>query len=194
LRKKNEIAYLCALLKMTYFLIGNSFPLAIMKKLSILAIAAMMFAGVMSCEKKAGENGNGVDSTGAAASAAAGEAGANGTASAEPVSNMPVTSVEFVEENHNFGEIPEGDKVNHTFKFKNTGSNPLKVENVKPSCGCTTPDWSREEIPAGGEGFVNVEFDSKGKTGVQKKSVTVTFVNTDPKNKMLQFSGEVVAK
>jgi Protein of unknown function (DUF1573) len=162
-----------------------------MKKFSILAIAAMMFAGILACEKKGEGSGTATDST----ATAAGELGtsADGSTMAEPVSNLPLTTVEFMEDNHNFGEIPDGDKVSHTYKFRNTGSNPLKVENVKPSCGCTTPDWSREDVAPGAEGFVTVEFDSKGKTGVQKKSVTVTFANTDPKNKMLQFQGEVIA-
>lgn len=160
-----------------------------MKKFSILAIAAMMFAGIFACEKKGENAGSGTDSS---AVAGAVEGGADGTTMAEPVSNLPLTTVEFMEDNHNFGEIPEGDKVSHTFKFKNTGANPLKVENVKPSCGCTTPDWSREDVAPGAEGFVTVEFDSKSKQGVQKKSVTVTFANTDPKNKMLQFQGEVI--
>jgi hypothetical protein len=161
-----------------------------MKKLSILAIAAMMFAGILACEKKGEGAGTGTDTTATAGAQASTDGGAT---MAEPVSNLPLTTAEFIEDNHNFGEIPEGDKVSHTFKFKNTGSNPLKVENVKPSCGCTTPDWSREDVAPGAEGFVTVEFDSKGKTGVQKKSVTVTFANTDPKNKMLQFQGEVIA-
>lgn len=161
-----------------------------MKKLSILAIAAMMFAGILACEKKGEGAGTGTDTTATAGAQASTD---GGTTMAEPVSNLPLTTAEFIEDNHNFGEIPEGDKVSHTFKFKNTGANPLKVENVKPSCGCTTPDWSREDIAPGAEGFVTVEFDSKGKTGVQKKSVTVTFANTDPKNKMLQFQGEVIA-
>lgn len=163
-----------------------------MKKLSIFAFAALMMVGLMSCEKKGEGTGTGADSTGAALAAPAAADG--GTAMAEPASNMPLTTVEFISDNHSFGDIPEGDKVSHTFKFKNTGDNPLKIENVKPSCGCTTPDWSREDVAPGAEGFVTVEFDSKGKTGQQKKSVTVTFANTDPKNKMLQFEGEVVAK
>lgn len=164
-----------------------------MKKLSILALAAALSLGVMSCEKKGDAAATGAEATGAtAAGATTGDAA--GTVTAEPASNMPLTTVAFTEENHNFGEIPDGDKVSHTFKFKNTGSNPLKIENVKPSCGCTTPDWSRDDVAPGAEGFVTVEFDSKGKTGVQKKSVTVTFANTDPKTKLLNFSAEVVAK
>ncbi len=155
---------------------------------------ALMLVGVMSCEKSGStaEGGN-ADSTAAAAGATPTPGDPNAVA-AEPVSNMPLTSAEFTEESFNFGEVAEGDKVTHSFKFKNTGSNPLRVNNVKPSCGCTTPNWTKEDVAPGAEGFVTVEFDSKDKRGVQKKSVTVTFENTDPKNKILSFNCEVTGK
>lgn len=153
--------------------------------------SALLLVGVSSCEKSGDSTGGGADSTGAVSANAT---PAGGETNAEPVSNMPATTVEFMEESHNFGEVPEGDKVSHTFKFKNTGSNPLRVSNVKPSCGCTTPDWSKDDIAPGAEGYVNVEFDSNAKRGVQKKSVTVTFENTDPKNKILSFNCEVIGK
>ncbi|HHG84070.1 MAG TPA: DUF1573 domain-containing protein [Bacteroidetes bacterium] len=166
-----------------------------MKKIGILTIVAMLFIGLMGCEKKAGEDNN----NGGEAAKVENNAGTNaatnattpGNTNAEPASTLPVTTVEFVEDNHNFGEIKAGEKVSHVYKFRNTGANPLKIENVKPSCGCTTPDWSKDEVAPGEEGFVTVEFDSKGKKGIQKKSVTFTF-NGDPKNKILNFTGEVV--
>lgn len=161
-----------------------------MKKFGIFLFSAMMLVGMMSCEKSGTAEGTAEGATtGTEATPVTG-----GETNAEPVSNMPLTTVEFMEESHNFGEVPEGDKVSHTFKFKNTGSNPLRVNNVKPSCGCTTPDWSKDDIAPGAEGFINVEFDSNAKRGVQKKSVTVTFENTDPKNKILSFNCEVIGK
>ena len=165
-----------------------------MKKIGILTIVAMLFVGLMSCEKKAGEGDNTNGETAvvdANTNTTANNATDPGNTTAEPASTLPVTTVEFVEDNHNFGEIKEGEKVSHVFKFRNSGTNPLKVENVKPSCGCTTPDWSKDEVAPGEEGFVTVEFDSKGKKGIQKKSVTFSF-NGDPKNKILNFTGEVV--
>ena len=103
------------------------------------------------------------------------------------------TTMEWSEESHDFGKIPEGDKVSHTFTFRNTGNNPLKIETVKPSCGCTTPDWTKDEIAPGETGMIKVEFDSKGKIGMQRKSVTV-IANTSPKAKVLSFSGEVISE
>jgi hypothetical protein len=162
-----------------------------MKKISIFLFSALMLASVMSCEKSSsGTNEAGKDSTSTSGAATTNPSDPAIT-EGEPVSTMPLTTVEFLEDSFNFGEVAEGNKVEHVFKFKNTGSNPLRVNNVKPSCGCTTPDWTKEDIAPGGEGFVKVEFDSKGKQGVQKKSVTVTFENTDPKNKILNFNCEV---
>lgn len=107
--------------------------------------------------------------------------------------DMPVTTVSFEEESHNFGKIKDGDKVQHIFKFKNTGTEKLVVKNVKPSCGCTTPEWTKDPIEPGGEGFIQIEFDSSGKVGTQNKSVTVE-LNIAEKIKTLTFTGEVVAK
>lgn len=107
--------------------------------------------------------------------------------------NMPVSQVEFDEENHNFGKITEGTVAEHVFKFKNTGSNPLVVKNVKPSCGCTASEWTKEPVAPGGEGFIKIGFDSNGKVGNQNKSVTVE-LNISERVKTLTFQGEVVGK
>jgi hypothetical protein len=162
-----------------------------MKKLGILSATALLLLSMTSCG-----SGEGETTTDPAATAAnAGEV--TTTPATNPMDNpedagpdLPVTTAAFTEENHDFGKIKEGEKVVYEYKFKNTGSNPLKISNVKPSCGCTTPDWTKEEIAPGGQGFVKVEFDSKGKAGFQKKSVTVT-MNTEPKTKILNFQTEV---
>jgi hypothetical protein len=108
----------------------------------------------------------------------------------KPEGPLPVLIFEKLE--HDFGTITEGQKVTYTYKFKNTGSAPLIIQNAQPSCGCTAPDWSREPIPVGGSGFVKAEFDSKGKPGMQNKSITVTS-NTFPKTTQLKFKANVTA-
>lgn len=163
-----------------------------MKKLSILALAALFLVGFSSCEKKEG-TGNDTAAAGAETNNATAPA-TNPADMATPATNepeLPATTIEYFEDSHNFGEIKEGDKVSHVFKFKNTGSNPFVISSVKPSCGCTTPEYSQGEVAPGQEGFVKVEFDSKGKTGAQKKQVTVVG-NTEPKTKILSFTGDVV--
>jgi hypothetical protein len=113
----------------------------------------------------------------------------------EPVDQKPegpLPVLVFEKQEHDFGTITEGQKVTYTYKFKNTGSAPLIIQNAQPSCGCTAPDWTREPIPVGGSGFVKAEFDSKGKPGMQNKSITVTS-NTFPKTTQLKFKANVTA-
>ena len=73
---------------------------------------------------------------------------------------------------HNFGEIQEADgKVSHTFIVKNEGTAPLVISNVTASCGCTTPEWTKEPIQAGKEGEVKVTFDPKNRPGNFMKTI-----------------------
>ena len=73
---------------------------------------------------------------------------------------------------HNFGEIQEADgKVSHTFIVKNEGTAPLIISNVTASCGCTTPEWTKEPIQAGKEGEVKVTFDPKNRPGNFMKTI-----------------------
>ena len=102
----------------------------------------------------------------------------------KPEGPLPVFEWESME--HDFGTINEGDVKEYTYKFKNTGEAPLIIEKVRPSCGCTAPDWTKTPIPVGGEGFVDVKFDSKVKHNAQNKTVTV-YANTWPNQTVLRF-------
>lgn len=105
----------------------------------------------------------------------------------------PLPVAQYAETDWDFGTIKEGDKVSHTYKVKNTGEAPLIIQDVKPTCGCTAPDWTKTPIPPGGEGFVKAEFDSQGKPNMQNKFVTVT-ANTWPKTQRLGFKAMVTPK
>jgi len=105
----------------------------------------------------------------------------------------PLPAMEFSTIDHDFGTINEGDIVEHTYAFKNTGAAPLIIQSAQGSCGCTVPDWSKEPIPAGGTGFVKAKFDTNGKTNAQNKTVTVT-ANTWPKQTVLRFKAMVLPK
>ncbi len=109
----------------------------------------------------------------------------------KPAGPLPV--VEFEGVDHDFGTVNEGQKVSYTYKFKNTGLAPLIIQEAKPSCGCTVPEWSKDPIPVGGSGFVKAEFDTNGKSGVQNKTISVT-ANTWPKVTQLRFKAMVTAK
>jgi Protein of unknown function (DUF1573) len=105
----------------------------------------------------------------------------------------PLPVIEFNTTDHDFGTVDEGKKVTFTYKVKNTGQAPLIIQNAAPSCGCTVPEWTKTPIPVGGEGFVKAEFDTKGKSGVNNKTITVT-ANTWPKTTLLKFKAMIATK
>lgn len=95
---------------------------------------------------------------------------------------------------YEFGDIYKGDKVQHTFKFTNTGSSPLIITNVEVTCGCTIPKgWPRDPIMPGSRGELQVQFDSSGKFGRQNKVVTVVS-NSRYGNSQITFSANVLEK
>ncbi len=98
--------------------------------------------------------------------------------SEEDLANAPVVS--FDTKSHNFGQINQGDKVEHTFQIKNAGKNDLIIRRVRSSCGCTAVSPAKKVIPAGETAPIRVVFDSRGKKGNQTKSITV--ITNDPKN------------
>ena len=104
----------------------------------------------------------------------------------EPVFN-------FQKESHNFGTIKEGAVAKHDFTFTNTGESPLIITNAKGSCGCTVPNWPREPIAPGETGTIHVEFNSSGRTGNQRKQVTID-ANTVPNQKILSIRAQVEPK
>ncbi|TAE47909.1 MAG: DUF1573 domain-containing protein [Bacteroidetes bacterium] len=103
---------------------------------------------------------------------------------------MNQTTVEWAQTDFDFGKVKTGAVVTHTFKFKNTGTEPLSLTRVKASCGCTTPKYSSEPVQPGQEGFIDISFNTSGKTGFQTKTVTVTG-NFPTNNLVLKIRGEV---
>jgi hypothetical protein len=105
----------------------------------------------------------------------------------------PLTTLTFAETTFDFGDVEDGEVVSHVYKFTNTGKEPLVIKDAKGSCGCTVPKWPKTPIPPGETGEIQVEFNSKGKTGKQTKRVTIT-ANTDPAQTFLTISGNVIGK
>lgn len=97
----------------------------------------------------------------------------------------------FYETEHDFGRIIAGEKVSYSFKFKNTGKSDLLITNVSASCGCTIPEFSKKPIKPGDEGIISVTFDSKGRSGLQKKTVTV-LANTLPNTLFLYIHAQII--
>ena len=97
--------------------------------------------------------------------------------SAEELANAPVAK--FSEKNHDFGEMKQGDKMDHTFTLTNDGKSELIIRNVRSSCGCTAVAPAKKVIAPGESAPVKVTFNSRGKRGRQSKSITV--ITNDPK-------------
>lgn len=94
------------------------------------------------------------------------------------------TSISFEHTAMDLGKKESGPTYTATFKYKNTGTENLFISAAEASCGCTVPKWSKDAIKPGTSGEITVEFDSKGRTGEQLKTVTVT-TNTEPNKNVL---------
>ena len=111
---------------------------------------------------------------------------------AEAVDEANAPQFEFEETVMQFGEISQGEKVKRMFKFTNIGKSSLIISDAKGSCGCTVPLWPKEPIAPGEEAEIEVVFDSNGKSGHQKKTVTLV-ANTVPNTMLLVIEGDVLA-
>lgn len=86
----------------------------------------------------------------------------------------PTTTIKFKSETHDFGNLREGDPAEAEFVFTNTGKEPLIIQNVRPSCGCTTPYWSKDPVAPGKTGVIKAAYGTQGRPGTFNKSITVT--------------------
>ena len=91
-----------------------------------------------------------------------------------PVDSSNFTSIQWMEMSKDYGKITEGQKLEVSFRFKNTGDKPLVISAVRPSCGCTVADPPKDPIAPGAEGEIKGAFDSNGKSGEQHKTLFVT--------------------
>jgi hypothetical protein len=106
------------------------------------------------------------------------------------MSSLP--AFDFPVKEYNFGTVIQGEKVSYTFTFTNTGGSELIISNVKASCGCTSPKYSKEPIKPGKKGNIEVIFDSHGRSGEQNKTIKV-FANTQPKTEELRILCNIVS-
>ena len=105
----------------------------------------------------------------------------------------PYPSIEFEEYTYNFGRITEGDEVEHEFTFTNTGTGNLIITSVKPSCDCTVPTWPRRPIKPGQSNKIKVIYKSKGKSGMQHRTIEV-LANSTPNKRILSIDAEVMPR
>lgn len=101
--------------------------------------------------------------------------------------------IKFKSESHDFGKIEEGVQATHTFEFTNTGTAPVVISNAQASCGCTTPDWTKEPVMPGKTGKVTASFNSQGRPNNFSKTVTV-ISNSETPQIVLTIKGDVNPK
>jgi len=101
---------------------------------------------------------------------------------------LTVDNLSFKTDSHNFGNVDEGSPAVHVFEFKNTGKEPIVIQRVQPSCGCTTPDWTKEPIAPGKTGMIKASYGTQGRPGAFDKTLTV-FSNAG--TKVLTIKGNV---
>ena len=89
----------------------------------------------------------------------------------EAMNKFPKMEFQYTEVD--FGKHKEGEVLDTVFVFKNTGEAPLIISKVKTSCGCTASDWPRDPVMPGDEGKIAVEFNTRGKSGKQTKTITI---------------------
>jgi hypothetical protein len=109
-------------------------------------------------------------------------------AQAQPAEAPKADPLQLKETSFDFGKIPQGKPVTHVFIVSNTGTEPLILENVQASCGCTTPEWSRDAIPVGGTKEIKVGFNAATE-GVFTKNITIFYNKGQVKS--IVIKGEV---
>ncbi len=153
--------------------------------ISVLVVAVML----SSCDPKKAAVSE--ESTNAATSTAA--VPTSNESQTTPTPTAAMAKFEFVEMQHDFGNLKEGDIVKHIYKFKNVGDAPLVISNVQVQCGCTTPSYTKTPVPPNGEGTIELQFDSSNKSGPQHKTATV-MANVEGGQSMLVLTAVVAAK
>lgn len=104
--------------------------------------------------------------------------------------SKPLTTVALSESNFEFGKIKKGDHKEHTYEITNTGKNPLIISQVKPGCGCTVPDYTKEPIMPGKKGMITLKFDSSNFDGMVNKQAEV-YANVEKAPMVLTFSADI---
>jgi hypothetical protein len=117
---------------------------------------------------------------------------ADGIVSMAEIAARDTTAVQVIDSVYNFGTAAEGEKITYNFRFKNIGKKPLIITSTTASCGCTVPEKPEKPVLPGETAFIKVVFNSKGKTGTNHKTITVTS-NAHPEFPQLLLNGEITA-
>jgi hypothetical protein len=114
------------------------------------------------------------------------------TDNTKPIKEVPLTTVQWLDSSLQFTKIKEGTLVDISFRFLNTGTNPLVFSNVVASCGCTIAEKPELPIQPGKQGAIKATFNSSGRVGMNHKTLTA-YLNTIDGNHPLTFDVDVIA-
>jgi len=109
-------------------------------------------------------------------------------AEAAPNGAVSADAMKFENETHDFGTIPEGPAAEYEFVFKNTGKEPIVIQRAQPSCGCTTPSYSKDPVLPGKNGTIKASYGTQGRPNAFTKTITVV---TNVGTKVLTIKGNV---
>jgi hypothetical protein len=112
----------------------------------------------------------------------------------EAFDSSQFTTIEWIDSTRDYGKISEGQKLDVSFRFKNTGDKPLIIRSVKPGCGCTAAEPPKEPIAPGAEGLIKASFNSEGRPGKNSKDIYVDANTKGAQNHTVHFDVEVVGK
>jgi hypothetical protein len=94
--------------------------------------------------------------------------------------------IHFESDMYDFGSIPRGSTVVHTFTLRNTGEDTLALQPPRPTCGCTTAPLSKDKIAPGEQASIKALFNSQKFNGRVKKDIYIS--SNDPINPYLKIS------
>ena len=107
--------------------------------------------------------------------------------------SKPLTTLALSESNFEFGKVKKGEHVEHVYEVTNTGKNPLIISQVKPGCGCTAPDYTKDPILPGQKGQITLKFDSTNFDGLVNKQAEV-YANVETAPVVISFTADVQPK
>ncbi|MBS4043519.1 MAG: DUF1573 domain-containing protein [Chitinophagaceae bacterium] len=105
--------------------------------------------------------------------------------------SLNLTTIQWVDTTFNFDSIKQGEQKSFTYTCINTGNKPLVIKEVRPGCGCTVADYSKEAILPGNKGWVTANFDSKRFCDLVVKSILVISNTSNDPERVLKFSGVI---
>lgn len=110
------------------------------------------------------------------------------TTQSQPATNESMAVIEFEKTLHDFGTITQGEQAEYSFKFRNSGGTDLLITGAQASCGCTVPEYPKNPIKPGEQGFIKVKFNSDYRLDAFEKSVVV-IANTQPTETSIRIKG-----